>query len=63
MPLSFHKQYWRSRIIMAMHVGASRGMHVRMSSLTKRRRGQSKSPPTPYESVDYMGWSRTNHGC
>jgi hypothetical protein len=63
MPLSFHTEYWMNRIVMAMHIGASQGMRVRMSSLSKRRRGQSKAPPTPYESVDYMGWSRTNHGC
>jgi hypothetical protein len=63
MPLSFIKQYWRNRIEMALHVGASKGMKVRMSSLTKRRRGLSKAPPSPFESVDYHGWSRTNHGC
>ena len=61
MPLSFIKQYWSNRIVMAMHVSASKGLKVRMDSLAKRRRGLSKTPPTPFESVDYHGWSRTNH--
>jgi hypothetical protein len=63
MPLSFIKQYWRNRIVMALHVSASKAMKVRMGSLTKRRRGLSKAPPTPFECVDYHGWSRTNHEC
>jgi hypothetical protein len=61
MPLSFLKNYWRSRIVMAMHIGASRGMKERMNSLTKRRKGLSKSPPLPFDQVDYEGWGRTNH--
>eukprot|EP01034_Spumella_vulgaris_P028088 gene28088-34890_t len=61
MPLSFIKQYWRCRIVMAMHIGASRGMRERMNSLTKRRKGLTKAQPQPFEQVDYEGWGRTNH--
>jgi hypothetical protein len=61
LPLSFLKNYWRCRIVMAMHIGASRGMKERMNMLTKRRKGLSKAPAMPCERVDYHGWSRTNH--
>ena len=54
---SFLKQYWRARIVMALHFSASSGGRDRMNEVVQRRRGlsgnETVSVAAAYNWVDY----------
>jgi len=62
-PLAYHKHFWRTRIIMAMHRNAALGVKKRMDNVLRRRNGLEgstggKSLCLPCEKVDMWGYTR-----
>ena len=63
-PLAYHKQFWRTRILMAMHRNAALGVKRRMDKVLRRRKGLDDSDNSvgkvclPCEKVDLWGYGR-----
>jgi hypothetical protein len=63
MPLSYHKQFWRSRLVMALHRNAATGVKKRMANVMRRRDGLGDSYAAgnrclPCDKVDMVGYGR-----
>jgi len=67
LPLSYLKNYWRSRIVMAMHQSASANVQSRNNDAVRRRQGWSlfkkkkEEACLPCEMVDADMWGRDRH--
>jgi len=63
LPLSYLKNYWRSRIVMAMHVSAAESVMLRNTEAGRRQNGGScvkgVVKELPCEAVDYEMWGRS----
>lgn len=62
--LSHLKTYWRSRIVMAVHIAASDGVLKRYNDVLRRRGGLSalyENSPPACEVVDYEGYDRCRY--
>lgn len=64
--LSYHKQFWKSRIIMAMHRAAACGLKKRMDNVLRRRKGldcaSTGNRCLPCDKLDLDGYGRCRSG-
>jgi hypothetical protein len=59
---SYLKQYWRARIVMALHICACNGVKDRMEEVTARRKGLPGSrAAAPVRAIDYNSFARARH--
>ena len=62
LPLSYHKQYWKARILMALHRTAATGMKTRMENVRRRRKGLDNDSTgnryLPCDKIDIAGYGR-----